>query len=257
MFETEAKALWTARRHGGTVSQSDLAAITTVDEGYQVQRQIGALEESEIVGWKLGATAPASMELLGVSTSFTGPVFARDVVGSQSTYRLHSGQTNMVETEICLDLIAPMPARDAPYTRDDAAAAVGKLRAALEVVTLRFEGGPKGAGHLAIADGGINGGVVLGDEIAVDAIRDPEFTATLSVNGEDKATGGMAGTIWDDILDAAAWLANRPELCAGGLRAGDLIMAGTLTGLTPIAPGDQVSADFGQSKGVSVSFDAA
>ncbi len=131
------------------------------------------------------------------------------------------------------------------------------MRAALEIVALRFEGGPKGNGHLAIADGAINGGVVLGDEISVDATRQPDFAASLTVNEELKASGGMSATIWEDILDAVTWLANRPALCGGGLKAGDLVMAGTMTGLTPVAPGDRASADFGNAIGVNVSFSAA
>jgi 2-keto-4-pentenoate hydratase len=254
MFDTEAKALWTARRHGGTVATTDLSAIGTVRDAYAVQRAIGDLEDSPTVGWKLGATAPASIELLGLERSFTGPLYARDIVESGSRYDLRLEQTNLVETELCLQLAHALPARDERYSREDAHAALGVLRAAFEVVTLRFEGGPKGNGHLAIADGGINGGVVLGDEISIEATRDPGFAASLVINGEAKASGGMAATLWDDILDAITWLANQPELCGGGLKAGDLIMAGTMTGLTPVALGDQAMAEFGDGKGVRASF---
>ena len=53
------------------------------------------------------------------------------------------------------------------------------------------------------------------------------------------------------------WLADRPTLCDGGLKAGDLIMAGTMTGLNPVAPGDQASAVFGGTATVATKFSVA
>ncbi len=254
MFETEARLLWSARQSGETVAQADLAAIKNVEDAYGVQAAMLALADAPLAGWKLGATAPATMALLGVGEPFAGPVFARDVVQSGAQFALHPGQITMVETELAVVLGAPLPARNAPYTRDAVAGAVAEVRAAFEIVALRFDGGPGGNGHLVIADGAINGGVVLGDVLPNEATRDPEFAASLAVNGDSRANGGMETTIWDDILDAVIWLADRPGFCQGGLNAGHLIMAGTMTGMNPIAAGDKAKADFAGNGGVEAIF---
>ena len=95
-----------------------------------------------------------------------------------------------------------------------------------------------------IADGAINAGVVLGDVLPTGATRDPDFAANLAVNGDTGASGGIEATSWDDILDAVIWMADRPGNCQGGLSAGHLIMAGTMTGTTPIAAGDKAYANY-------------
>jgi 2-keto-4-pentenoate hydratase len=46
-------------------------------------------------------------------------------------------------------------------------------------------------------------------------------------------------------LDAVAWLAAHPFASERGVRAGDLIMTGTLTGITPLSAGDEAVGDFG------------
>ena len=59
---------------------------------------------------------------------------------------------------------------------------------------------------------------------------------------------------WSDPLAAVSWLATQPFVAQRGLRACDLVMAGTCGGILPIAPGDEVRADLGALGIVEVSF---
>ena len=48
-----------------------------------------------------------------------------------------------------------------------------------------------------------------------------------------------------DPLDGVLWLANYRAACGDGMRAGQIISTGSLTGVQMTAPGDHVMADFG------------
>jgi 2-keto-4-pentenoate hydratase len=78
--------------------------------------------------------------------------------------------------------------------------------------------------------------------------------ATLSVNGEVVVTGSPEDLMWDHIFEAAGWLANHKAMAGRGLRAGDLIMTGSCTGMHPLNAGDQVTGDFGPLGKVEATF---
>ncbi len=75
-------------------------------------------------------------------------------------------------------------------------------------------------------------------------------------DGEAVADGVGANALGDP-LNVLEWTANHLSALGDGIRAGEVVSTGTCTGLTPIAPGETLVADFGDLGRVEVRFVAA
>jgi len=67
---------------------------------------------------------------------------------------------------------------------------------------------------------------------------------TMSINGVEATTGVGAACLYHP-LNAARWLADTLSDRGIPLRAGDVLMTGSLGAMKSVGPGDQVEADFG------------
>lgn len=247
-----AQDLWNARLTGEKLPR-EAVAVDSEAEAYAIQADIIELSGRSVVGWKIGATAEAMFSALGVSQPFLGPLFSTYVHDSGATVPCAEGQG--LETELSLRIGTDLPARKTPYSRDEIAAALSGVVPSFEFVGVRFEGGPLGSGYRIVADCGANIGTVLGADCQDwSGIDFTDFTATLRKNGEETASGSTSIMLWEHIFDAPSWLLQQPALAERGLRAGDVVMTGTLTGITPVAPGDTLEADFGPLGSVSVTL---
>jgi 2-keto-4-pentenoate hydratase len=135
------------------------------------------------------------------------------------------------------------------------AAAIGYVAPAFELVGFRFAGELQGSGLLVIADASGTAGIVQGEPVhdwrRIDLARQP---VRLEVDGAEVAAGTASVLLWGDPLGALAWLASHPLLKDRGLKAGEIVMTGTCTGITPLQPGNEVVADFGDLGEVRASF---
>jgi 2-keto-4-pentenoate hydratase len=161
-----------------------------------------------------------------------------------------------VEAEFGFRLAADLPARSLPYTREDVAAAVDAVVPLIEICDTRLADWRRRRIEEITADNAFNGGVVAGQALrewhGLDlALRE----VSLSIDGECRGKGTGALVLGHPLL-ALAWLANEQSRRGIGLRAGDLIAAGTCTGLQFARPGSSVIADFGEPLGpVAIRFD--
>jgi 2-keto-4-pentenoate hydratase len=250
-----AEVLCNARADGGVIAIEPARRPTSVAAAYGIQAEAIALSGLEQVGWKIGAAAQAAIDMLALDGPFLAPVLAPHCLADGAAVAVVPGQNPGLETEFLVGLGADLPARDQPYQRDEVAAAVAFVAPSFEVVACRFEGGFKGNGLLAIADGGGNAAIVQGApvrdwqrfDLAAHELR-------LSINGAQAATGSGSALIFGDPIAAVVWLANQPQLAGRGLRAGEFVMTGTCTGLTPLQAGDRASADFGELGRVHARF---
>lgn len=255
---TLAEDLWRARSGGTKVAVAAAARPATDADAYAIQLAVSELAGSAVRGWKVGATAPAAMALLGVDEPFYGPLYERYCHRSGDGVAIVPAHGAAVEAEFAVGLGRDLPGRDAPYTRAEVEPAVAWIAPALEVVGSRLEGGLAGAGRMVIADGGANVDFVQGEPVAAwrdfDLSRHP---VVLYVNGEEVARGHSGTLMFGHTLGSVAWLACCPSMQGRGLKAGDVITTGTCTGVTPVAPGDEVRADYGALGEASARFVAA
>lgn len=253
MAENPARALWNARLDGGVLPYDFAGAPKTEEEAYRIQAEMIAYSGLDVIGWKIGASSEQLFSVLGVTRPFLGPLFQEYTYAGNARVPVAAGQG--LETEVTLQMKADLPFRDSPYERNDIAVAVGALFPSFEIVGRRFDGSGGKSGFRLIADGGANAGMVLGPACAdwhgLDLTGHP---VTLSINDGEPQAAATDVLLWDHLFDAAGWVACHPALKDRGLRAGDYVMTGTCTGLTPLSPGDSAVADFGVMGAVRADF---
>lgn len=252
-----ARRLWEARRGGYRIRVEEGERPAGEAEAYAVQGGITEVSGHEVAGFKIGATAQAAMDLLGVEGPFFGPLYRETFHHDGATIRLPTAHTPGVEAEFVVGLASDLPPRDAPWRVEEVRAAVAWVAPGLEIVGARIEGGLAGAGVLAIADGAANIDFVLGptdgDWRGADLSSHP---VVLRINGAEAGSGNSGMLVFGDPVAGVAWLANRPEIAPRGLRAGDAVTTGTCTGIRPLSPGDEAVADYGPLGAVRARFEA-
>lgn len=250
-----AEALWKARTTGEVIRVEASQAPACAAAAYQVQAAMVELAGVAQVGWKLGATTRAALELLALDEAFIGPLFAPHCHGSGTEIALLPGHSPGLETEFLIGLGADLPARAQAYAADEVAAAVAFVAPAFEVIGCRFAGGLAGNGLLVIADGGGNAAIVQGEPVRDWRRFDlGRHALRLSLNGTEAAAGSSSALIFGDPIGALAWFASQPLLAGRGLKRGEIVMTGTCTGLLPLAAGDEAVADFGELGQVRATF---
>ena len=253
MTEGLAQDLWNARVSNTRLASNFVGGPETEEEAYEVQEAMIAASGLEVTGWKIVATVEALFEALGVSQPFLGPLFQRFTQNSGSEFQVLPGHS--IETEMTVRLQSDLIPRDQPYERDEIESAIAAIHPSFEIVGARIEGELAGAGFRLIADGGAHIGTVLGAEVPNWSGLDlANYPVNLSINGNTVHEGNTSVLLWDHIFDALTWCLRHPVLSQRGLRAGDLIMTGTCTGITPISPGDKAEANFGEMGEVNVRF---
>ncbi len=178
-------------------------------------------------GFKIGATSRRMQEYLGLPGPLAGFVAEAGLHGSGSTLSFASFLQVGVECELAVVLAQDLP--PGPCSNAQAAAAVGELMAGIEVVENRY--GPlDGLGTpTLVADQVYHAGAVLGAPCLGWRDLDlPGLAGTVSVDGRERGAGRGADLLGDPIA-ALAWLAASQEVAAfGGLRAGQVVMLGSV-----------------------------
>lgn len=253
-----ATALWRARVEGGVIPRGDADGLASVEMAYGVQRRITSLAGLSRLGWKVGVTSMAAQRLLGIETPATGPLFADHCFDSPAEVAVFPGQDASVESEFAFCFAGDLPPREAVYGRAEVLAAVGAVLPAIEVVGCRFEGGFDDLGAVRlIADMTANTAWVKGPERK--DWRRGDLTGHrvgLRRDGETVAEGVGANALGDP-LNVLEWTANHLSALGDGIKAGEVVSTGTCTGVTPIAPGETLIADFGTLGCVEVRIIAA
>jgi len=150
----------------------------------------------------------------------------------------------VVECEFSFELRADLPARPAPYARDEVAAAVRGVHASIEVVAGHLEDWIHQDVWSVIADNGTDGAEIVGSGCALHGQDLAAVPVTLERNGEVVREGSGADVLGDP-LDALHWLANARRAAGDGLRADMRCNTGTATAICPVGRGDHLVATFG------------
>jgi len=249
--------LWQARSTGGLLPRNAVAATADRNASYQVQA--AAVEASGLTraGWKVAATSGMAQELLGMDGPSIGPVFAEHLYAPGDSVPVRPEHGAAIECEVAFEMAEDLD--DARVTSiDDLLAATKRAFCAVEVVGCRFDGGFKGAGiSVCISDFSFNAALVCGPEI--DGWRDMDLAtvaASITINGEAGNSGTGAAVLGNPLL-ALQWAATEAQSIGLAFRKGDIVTTGTMTGVTPVRPGDSVVCDFGAAGQIPISFTAA
>ena len=229
MASDAAEAIIEARRSRRILAPLGAIAPKTTEAGYALQKEVALrLGGLPPAGFKIGATTKQMQAYLGLSGPAGGFVPKAGVRSSPATVRFADFVNPGLECEVGLRLardIAP-----GPCTRDQAAAAVGDVFAAIEIVEKRYDDLAKLGTPTLIADQVFHAGGVLGAPAADWRTLDLAATrGRLSVNGEVRGEG-VGADLLGHPFEALAWLASSPcSTVFGGLRAGQVVFLGSVT----------------------------
>jgi len=233
------------------------AAPQTEAEGYQIQAALRGLLSADFgapVGYKIGCTSAVMQQYIGIPHPCGGSVFARGVHPSGAPLRHGDYLRAGVECEIAVRLARDLPPAQAPFTADSMAAAIEAYMPAIEIVDDRYvEWQTMGAPTL-VADDFFAAGCVLGKPIARSAAPDLlRVIGRALINGKEVARGTGA-----DVLghphNPLAWLANHLAASGKGLRAGEIVLTGSLVKTMWLEAGDAVVMELDGLGTVSATF---
>jgi 2-oxo-3-hexenedioate decarboxylase/2-keto-4-pentenoate hydratase len=219
------------------------AAPRTEAEGYQIQaalRDMLTADFGAAIGYKIGCTSAVMQQYIGIPHPCGGSVFAHGVHQSGASLR-HGDYIRVgVECEIAVRLARDLPPAQAPFTADSVAAAIDAYLPAIEIVDDRYVEWQTMGAPILVADDFFAAGSVLGKPVPRSAAPDLlQVTGRALINGQEVARGTGA-----DVLghphNPLAWLANHLAADGKGLRAGEIVLTGSLVKTIWLNAGERV-----------------
>jgi len=227
----------------------------TIADAYQIQLRMIArrLEHSgeRIIGKKIGVTSQVVMDMLGVNQPDFGHLTSGMVLGDGAAIATNTLIAPKAEGEIAFvlkhDVTGP------GITNADVLRATECVLPCFEIVDSRIRDW-KITIQDTVADNASSGVFVLGDAAADPRKIDLSTVGlTLEKNGSIVATGAGAAALGHP-LNAVTWLANTLGALGMGLKAGEVILSGSLAAMLPVAAGDHLRVSLGGIGSVGVRF---
>jgi 2-keto-4-pentenoate hydratase len=232
------EGFWTARARGEYFPPGYFDRLS-LDEAYRIQLALidrRCTQGERQIGWKVGLTSKAIQEQFG----FHEPCFGCIFETRPSGHLFAAGELIRpgFETELCVRLGRPLTGE---VTLEEAAAAVAVVHPSFEITETR---GDPAQIALMLADNAQQRSVILGEPVALtSAPRLDQVEAHVELNGSIVATG-FGAAVLDHPLNSVAWLARKLREYGRSLRAGEVVMTGSLVRQFPLALGDYARASF-------------
>jgi 2-oxo-3-hexenedioate decarboxylase/2-keto-4-pentenoate hydratase len=215
----------------------------SIDEAYEVQAAYqGSLtgDLGAVAGYKIAYTTTALQQSSGISEPVAGVILASNVRHSPAVLSSSDFLQPGIECEVGVRLGADLPASGAPYDRDRASEAVEAVMTAFEVVDNRRTQGQDTQTQLltTIASNILNAGVVLGEPVTGwRGIQLAECRGYMEINGE-LVGEGMGSDVMGHPLEPLAWLANALAAQGRELKAGMVVITGSIVSPKWLNAGD-------------------
>jgi 2-keto-4-pentenoate hydratase len=217
-----AMALIDARHNQRLLHFSTELTPRDVREAMAIQGVVARAIGASVAGWKVGYTP----DLIPVAA----PLFARATHRSGARLRVGPSGESGIEVELALRLRRDLPPQPAPYSRDDILNATQAILAGVEIVESRFPREPRPLFLALLADNVSNRAYVCGSDVKVDRALDlATLRVSLTVDGRT-IHEGVGGHASGDPLAPVVDYANRPCDVFGGLKAGQIVTTGSLSG---------------------------
>ena len=205
------------------------------------------IEEGEAsLGWKLGMGVPAAMAKLGTDAPLVGYLLAPARVDDGGTVSLDGWGTAKLEPEIAVHMGADLAAG---ASRADAEAAIAGLGPAIELVDLD----PSADDPEAILAADIFQRHVLLGPVTEGATAAGTSARALK-NGDEAAATADATEATGDPVDLVLHVANVVGAAGEGLRAGEVVICGSVVPALDVSAGDTVEVEIDGLGSLSVTF---
>lgn len=262
MTRNEENGAWLLAEHASGADFKPFAearGISGLEEAYSVQdAYVAAMTRSglteDVRGWKIGLTSKRMQAMCGIDQPVAGAILASRVLpsGTRVSRRQH-GRLGL-EFEICTRLGTDLPARATPWSFEEVRAAVDSVAAAIEMIDDRNADYAQLDVRSLVADNSWNAGAVLGDWAPLPA----DLNACEGVVHLDgvELDRGFGRDVLDGPLHVLQWLANHLRERGHGLRAGDIVMTGSLVTTRFPEPGSHYAFDLAGIGRVELHVDA-
>jgi 2-keto-4-pentenoate hydratase len=215
----------------------------TEADGCLIQDAVHDLLASDVgarIGYKIGCTSAVMQQYLDIPHPCGGGVFAKGVHDSGVSLSTKDFVRVGVECEIAVRLARDLAATEEPFTAEWVAEAVDAYYPAIEIVDDRYVNWETMGAPTLVADDFFAAGCVLGQPVPRSSAPDLlKVIGRALING--KAVGQGTGA---DVLGhphhALAWLANHLAAGTKGLRAGEIVLTGSLVKTVWLNAGDEV-----------------
>lgn len=225
----------------------------TLDDSYRVnlaitQRRVAQGEKQ--AGWKVGVTAKAMQQQMGVHQPVFGVLFENGHRDSGVKLNFAALIEPSVENELCITMGKTL--RGPGITVEQTRAVIASVAPALEIVERRgvFSDLP-----LAMADNAQQKHFVTAQEMAYEqaTMRLSEASVEVFLNGLTQEMASGAEVMGDPVA-SVTWLANKLAEFDLALEAGMRVMSGSFTKQYRIKHGDRIESRFIPFGTVSVDF---
>jgi 2-keto-4-pentenoate hydratase len=209
----------------------------SIGEAYAAQEVYYRLAEpvyGAVAGAKIATTTKVMQQLMGIDHPCGGAIFARTIHASPARLRTADFVNLRIESEIAVKLGADLPASGALYTRESVAPAVAGAMPAFELIEDRHADYTKTQASSLIVENCWNGGVVIGTPKPMACAALAGIPGRLVIDGKAIGDGNS-----EDPCATLAWLANHLAERGRGLKAGMVVITGSLIPTVSIAAGQR------------------
>jgi 2-keto-4-pentenoate hydratase len=215
---------------GPALSLSDDLRPIDISEGYDIQEVLSTqLESSKGIccGHKIGCTTPIMQEFLKIFHPCAGRLYTYEVYQHNAVLRLCDFVSVGVECEIALRLRHDIIPSKAPHNELSVLSSVGAVMAAAEIVDNRYIDFNDFGIPSLVADDFFSSGAVLGVDVSIDGLNLAAVQGITFIDGTEIASG-LGDAVMGNPLNALAWLANQKSDRGEKLKAGEVIMTGSV-----------------------------
>jgi 2-keto-4-pentenoate hydratase len=198
------------------------------------------------LGWKLGMGVPAAMAKIGTDAPLVGYLLAPARVDDGGTVSLDGWSNPKLEPEIAVHMGADLAAG---ASRSDAEAAIAGLGVAIELVDLDPDADDPEA---ILAADIFQRHVLLGP--VVEGAGAAGVSARIEHNGEEAATAADATEATGDPVDLVLHVADTVGAVGETLRAGEVVICGSVVPALTVAAGDTVEVQLEPLGRLGVNF---
>ncbi|GAA1072470.1 2-keto-4-pentenoate hydratase [Tsukamurella spumae] len=226
----------------------------TIDDAYRIQQlqvQSWIDDGAAVRGHKVGLSSRAMQRQLGVDRPDFGHLLNTMFYPDGGRVPAGTFIAPRVEAEIALILGSDLSGPG--ITPAEALGAIAWVTPALELIDSRIADWRIGIVD-TVADNASSGGVVLGSQrVPVEQVDLRGIGGTLRVGGALVDTGA-GGAVLGSPVNALVWLANVMGEHGVTLRAGEVILPGSVTAAHAVGPGDVAVATFDRIGSATVRF---
>jgi 2-keto-4-pentenoate hydratase len=251
LLDDRAPVTLAEHRRAGTIAHLPLHKLAGRSQAEALQAAAVRALGGEPCGYKIGATSMEVQRLLQCGEPIYAPILRTHVLASGATFRIPAGFLG-VECELGFLMGRDFPA--SAETTDIMAlrAAVAECFVALELVGRRLAADVPLNEASSIADFALDVAVVRGAPIPDWQRQDLAAIPVRAVLDGVTVASGTGAMVLGHPLNALLWLAQALHKRGGQLRSGEIIVTGTCTGITKVAPGQVFAGCFADFPPVQV-----